>query len=275
MSLTATNLLIQSAPLPATFKGDPNAFRVELVKRLKILSPSGTNFIFIGDVEPTSNVGPWLKNGTQWWVWDDSTKRYIPLDLTASETIPFFIGATTPTSSNPPIWLLTTQDATDQAPTNFGSPIGWYLFNGTAWTPFNSITLSGPTAQRPPSPAAFQQFYDTDIACFIWWERGMWRTVSGSPGDVKAVYFSTLTDALTANPGWQVLGAGNAQIRGRIIMQAAKDAGLNPQTILTVAPGVPVRGAQETFGETDGVQINESSSVPYPPQLALWHLVKT
>lgn len=103
----------------------------------------------------------------------------------------------------------------------------------------------------------------------------MWRTVTGCPGDVKAVTFPTLTEALTHNPGWAVLGESSQSLRGRIIMQAAKDSGTNPETTLTVNTDVPIRAALDTFGETDGVQINESSTVPYPPQVALWHLVKT
>jgi hypothetical protein len=55
-------------------------------------------------------------------------------------------------------------------------------------------------------------------------------------------------------------------------MQATKDSGgANP---ITVGSGLAQREAFETFGETDGVKIDASSTVPYPPQLALWHLVK-
>lgn len=275
MSLTNTSLVIESAPLPETFKGSPNDFRAEMVKRLRILSPNGTNFIFIGDSEPTSNVGPWLKNGTQWWVWDSDTKRYIPLDISASSTIPFFIGATTPASSTPPVWLLTTKDASDVDP-SFGNPIGWYVFNGTNWVPYNSIVLSGPTASRPTAPANYQQYYDTDIACLIWWERAAWRTVSGVPGDVKFVAFETLTEAIANNPGWALFGAGNQDFRGRLIVQAAKDSGLTPETVLTVDAGITARGAFEFFGEDQQVVVAAAPpQVVYPAQIALWTLVKT
>lgn len=274
MSLKNTSLLIQSSPLPATFKGSPDDLRAEIVRRLKIVSPNGVNFIYIGDTQPTSNVGPWLKGGTQWWVWDDTTNTYIPLDVSASVTIPFWTGTSTPASSVPPVWLQTDTDPTDQNP-SIGNPQAWYVWNGSSWVPFVGVVLSGPSASRPSAPVNYQQYYDTDISCLIWWERGEWRTVTGCPGDVKAVTFPTLTQALQFNPGWTVLGAGQQSLRGRIVMQAAKDQGSSPQTILTVDPGVPQHAAFDTFGETDGVQINESSPVPYPPQLALWHLVKT
>lgn len=61
MPLQDTNLIIQAGPLPSTFCGTPQELVVAMVRRMKIVSASGTNFIFVGDVEPTSNVGPWLR----------------------------------------------------------------------------------------------------------------------------------------------------------------------------------------------------------------------
>lgn len=269
-----TNLLLQISPLPVEFVGTPQEFLYALVHRAKIVSPSGTNFFFSGDVEPVSNVGPWLKNDTQWWVWDDEIKRYKPLDISESETKWFWRQNSVPPTSTPPVWLKTTKDQTE-TDTSGGNPIGWYEFNGTAWVPFTGVVNSGTTAQRPASPQDFQQYYDTDIVCLIWWERGKWRTVSGVPGDLKPVSFETLVEALLFNPGWDVFGAANAGFRGRYVSEATKDAfGSGGTTDLTVSPGVAKRGAFETFGETDGVQLNSSSPVPYPPTIALWWLVK-
>lgn len=256
MSLNATNLLIEAAPLPATFTGGPQDLYAAMIRRMRIVSPSGTNFFFVGDSEPTSNVGPWLKNGTQWWVFDTLTKRYIPLDISASFTAAFWMQATTPPSSNPPAWLRTTQDPTDANPSR-GDAVGWYEWNGTNWVPFNSVPRNGASSTRPASPVDFQQFFDTSINCLIHWERGQWRTVSGSPGDIKYVTYGILADALTANPGWDLFGANNQSFRGRIIMQAAANSdGSNP---VTVNANLATRRANEFFGETDFVAINDSS----------------
>lgn len=272
MSLKETNLYIQAAPLPATFEGSPQDFFVALIRRMKILSPNGTNFIFIGDIEPTSNVGPWLKGGTQWYVWDDTIKRYVPLDISASETRWFWTGNSTPPSTPPFFWLQTTKDPTDQDP-SLGSAIGWLIFDGSNWVRFNSIVESGAT--RPANPTELQMFYDSSIGVLIWWERGAWRTVSGVPGDVKFVGYETLTDALRFNPGWEVLGNENQSLRGRIPMSAAKDAGASPETVLTVGTNLTARAAFETFGEEHGVKIDDTSTARYPGQLALWTLIKT
>lgn len=274
MALQDTNLIIQSSPIPATFSGTPDEFRREIVRRLKIVSPTGTNFIFIGDNEPTSNVGPWLKNGTQWFVWDEEIKRYVPLDISESETTWYHIGASTPATSEPPVWLKTTKDRTEADP-SVGNPISWYVFNGAAWVPYVGVVLSGPTASRPLNPVEYQQYFDTDITALIWFERTQWRTVSGVPGDIKFVNFETLTEAKTHNPGWDVFGAGNQALRGRLPSMATKDSGATPETVLTVGTNIAERAAFETFGENDSMAIdNTAPFIRYPGTVALWMLVK-
>lgn len=273
MSLQRTNLLIQMAQIPATFEGTPSELGAKMVERMQIVSPTGTNFIFTGDTEPTSNVGPWLRGGTKWYVWSEDIKRYVPLDITDSETQWFWAGASTPASTPPLIWIRTTQDFTEASP-SFGSPIGWYVFDGTNWVSFTGIVPSGPTTSRPAAPVAFQTFYDTTINVHIWYERNQWRTIDGVPGDVKHVAFDTLEEALTHNPGWEVMGASATSWRGRYISQATKNPGPTPSTDLNVSAGIAERAAHELFGETDGVQMNSSSAVPYPPTIALWTLVK-
>lgn len=272
MSLKNTNLLVEMGQIPPTFEGTPAQFAAEMVRRMRIVSPSGTNFFFVGDVEPTSNQGPWLKGGVSWYVFDEETKRYVPLDISDSETRWYSIGASTPSSTEPPLWLRTQRDPTAED-TSYGDAIEWLSYNGSVWKSILADGISGTTAERPTSPFNLQKYYDTDITCLIWFERSAWRTVSGVPGDIKAVAFPTQAQALLYNPGWEILGTTNQSIRGRSIVQAAKDQdGSNP---LTVDSGVPSREAFDTGGETDGVAIDALSPVPYPPFLALWHLVKT
>lgn len=270
MALKSTSLFIQASPLPATFQGSPQDLFVAMVERMKIMSPNGTNFIFIGSTEPTSNVGPWLKDGTSWYVWDVVTSRYVPADVSASVSIPFWIGASTPGSSDPPVWLRTTADATDINGTH-GLPLGWYLWDGTTWQPYVGITPSGPTASRPVTPIPFQQYYDTDINCLIWFERSAWRTVSGVVGDIKAVSALSLSAALTQNPGWALFADTTLNYRGRYITQATQDG----TTVLPLSTGVPARTAGSVFGAVDGIKVDATSTLLEAPGLALWHLVKT
>lgn len=275
MALRNTNLLIQASPIPPTFRGKPQEFADELVRRMKIVSPSGTNFIYIGDIEPTSNVGPWLKGGDRWYVFDEDVKRYVPLNIDDSATTWYAIGASTPITTTPPLWLRTTQDAS-QANPSYGTPLGWYVFDGLNWVSFVGLVPFGTTANRPASPLAFQQYYDSTISCLIWYERNAWRTVSGVVGDIKAVAWETQAEALQYNPGWEVLGLTNQNVRGRTISQATQNA--DGSSALTVGTGVTTRGQGEVFGEDKDLKTpagaTQSPKLTLPPTIALWHLVK-
>ena len=271
MGLLDTNLLIQMARIPADFRGGPQELADLMIKNMRVVSPVGTNFFVVGDVEPTSNVGPWLKGGRSWWTWSESVKRYAPQDITESEKNWFWTGSDTPASTPPKLWLNLTAD---------GRPIGWKYFNDTAkeWQFFAGPVLAGPGGvngtSRPTGAVEYQQFFDTDIGVLLWWERNAWRTVSGVPGDIKAVFFDTLQDALDHNPGWVYFGDSAQAFRGRIIMQATKDQGATPENNFAPPAGVAARANKEVFGETDGIKMDSTSPVPVPPQIALWHLLK-
>lgn len=139
MSFQNTNLVIQGSQLPATFKGKPNDLFQAMLARMRIVSPSGTSFFVTSDTEPSSNQGPWLKGGTQWWVWSADLKRYVPLDISESETHWFWMGSTTPPSANPPVWLKTDSTPSEASPDAFGNPIAWFVYNGTDWVRLPTI----------------------------------------------------------------------------------------------------------------------------------------
>ncbi len=280
MALKDTSLIVQAAPLPTTFKGSPNDFLAAMVQRMRIVSPNGANFIFIGDIQPTTNVGPWLKGGTQWWVWSDTQNTYVPLDVSASVTIPFFIGNSTPATNTPPVWLQTTNNSTDTNPNGFGTPIAWYFWNGTAWQPFDSVPNSGSSASRPANPLNLQTFFDTDINVLIHWERSAWRTVSGSPGDIKAVESTTAAAAIIQNPGWAIWGDSNVLERGRVLIAATQDPGgspayaQSPPAGVTPTPQGSINGSNGIPSENNKLQLQNASAVTPPPQTARYFMVK-
>src|SRR6185503_669025 len=138
MSLVPTQLLIQGSLLPPTFVGTPNDFFRAMLERLRIVSPSGIVSIFVGDTLPGSNVGPVLLGGQRWFVWDPDLKQYVPQDLTGAETLWLQTGANIPTVTDPPIWLRTTTGVTAPG-TSQGTPVGFYLFDGSSWVGFTEI----------------------------------------------------------------------------------------------------------------------------------------
>lgn len=83
-----------------------------------------------------------------------------------------------------------------------GNPIGWFSWNGVAWLGIPLIAASGGTTGRPSSAGLGTEYYDTDIGALIIWNGVNWTTASGTIGDVKEVFLSTLAIALQNNPGW-------------------------------------------------------------------------
>lgn len=245
MAFNNTDLRLQVAPLPEDFEGTPQDLFTALVERAKIVSPSGSASFVTGDVMPSSNVGPWLNGGTKWYVFDVDTGTYVPLDISDSAALPFFTGPTdpgTPEADDPLVWLKTSENRA----------VGWYAWNGTVWRAFNTPP-TGTTAERPGVPADYEQYFDTDIKCLIHWERGQWRTVSGTPGDVKQVTGTVLADVLTSNPGWAYYGEDDQTLRGRFLGAAAKDPGASPVASYVTDSGITARYAGEQAGEESHV----------------------
>lgn len=123
-------------------------------------------------------------------------------------------GASTPSPSNRDRpWFKTTVS---------GVPIGWFSWDGSAWQKIPTVVPSGPTASRPSGPAEGTQYFDTDINVALIFERSQWRTLAGSPGDVKFVKAADIGTALTKNPGW----AQDTDSLGRVVGAAGSGVGL-------------------------------------------------
>lgn len=99
------------------------------------------------------------------------------------------------------------------------NPVGWFGWNGLIWAPIPVAVPYGPTISRPTSPSTGTQYFDTDINVTIIFERSQWRTLGGSPGDVKNVIAATPAQALARNPGWEFY----TDAVGRVIAGANSD----------------------------------------------------
>ncbi len=178
-----------------------------------------------------------------------------------------------------------------------GNPIGWFSWNGAAWTPTPIQVQSGGTTDRPTSPDVGQLFLDSDIDVLLMWNGSIWTTASGSPGDVKEVKAASLADALEKNPGW----SQDTDSVGRFVLGVTSgsgfemgDTGGEAEHTLTVDempahthtvrtnklqadgnasnPSGIVSGVQETgpSGSTGGGDPHNNM----PPYIAYWRLVK-
>lgn len=244
--MATLTLTVQASALPPNWKGRPQEFLQAIAERLTVVFPEGQSTFVISDTEPSSDQGPWLKGGTQWWVYDEDDKSYVPLDISASETAPYSISDTAPTFESgdtiTPIWIRTKGER----------GVGVYVWHGDedGWSPLGP--QRGITANRPSDPLDGEEYFDTTIETKIYWSQsaGEWKTVSGSPGDIKFVKWGTLAEALQYNPGWQEIGQNMAddQVRGRALVPAHTDTGGSPVVDFTPGAGITGRVAQVQFG---------------------------
>ena len=77
-------LVVQFTPFPPGFQGDLSKFCRAFVDRIEVLSPFNGLTWQIGGIKPTSNVGPWLNDLGQPFVWNETLKDYVPMDLSLS-----------------------------------------------------------------------------------------------------------------------------------------------------------------------------------------------
>lgn len=241
MAIQKTNLYLRLRALDPWFRGTPQQFAEAIVAAMEIVAPFGITTFVSGGAMPSSNQGPWLKDGTEWWVWSDEQGTYVPQSLESSFPQLYYIQTEEPpTNAGIYIWFKIEE---------CGCPHGLYLLINGKWVHFAGDPESGPTADRPTAPHNFEEYYDTDIECLIWYERSEWRTKSGVKGDLKYVDAQTREEALTQNPGWEIFGTGessNINWRGKAPYPAAKDNdGMNP---LEVPTGVTARSTYELFG---------------------------
>lgn len=74
-------LIFRASPLPDGFRGTPQQFLDALVARLAIETTDDLALFGSGAVLPASDNGPFLLDGTSWYVWDVVTGAYVPLIL--------------------------------------------------------------------------------------------------------------------------------------------------------------------------------------------------
>lgn len=81
----ATQLPIsfRASPLNSDFRGTPQDLLNAIVDRLSIETQESLALFTNGGSEPTSDIGPWLKDGTKWYVWSSTEGKYVPQTIEA------------------------------------------------------------------------------------------------------------------------------------------------------------------------------------------------
>jgi hypothetical protein len=239
MATNTAPLTVSVGTLPPGYAPDGwQALLEAFGARLVITGDTGIN-VFESSAAPTSDQGLWLNtvNGTLNY-FDDTTGSYQPL-VVPQERLKYILSTTAPDPAVYLLWFVqssTTGYVTDIRSYQVSS--GWQSiyytkteidnsFSGKTagkydvnWTNVTSKPVlyiapdsSGNTAGRPAAPANNQMYFDSDINTMLIFNRGAWRTLDGTPGDLKwvdrcfeagsPVAVPTIGQVLTANPGWE------------------------------------------------------------------------
>lgn len=93
--------------LPEGLDTDPQGLLEAFAARL-IISPSvpWSSFV-LGAAQPTSDLGPWAKDGQTWWMWSDTLATYVPQVLDPV-SLGYVVSTTNPGAASYTLWFDTT-----------------------------------------------------------------------------------------------------------------------------------------------------------------------
>lgn len=123
---------VSAGTLPPNFTGTPQQFLDAIAGLLLVTPVEDWNSFVVGSAAPTSDVGPWLKNGTEWWVWSSGAGAYVPVTANAL-TLRRFIGSTTPSATDYDVWIQTDGS---------GVPQAIKIYNAGSWVDVYAATLA-------------------------------------------------------------------------------------------------------------------------------------
>lgn len=106
---TPLPVAFRASPLPSNFRGTPQDLLDAFVARLSMETEEDLALYVAGSVTPTSDSGPWLKDGLTWWVWDVDIGDYKPQPLD-SLSLRYVIQEGEPSNVSYDIWIQTNSD---------------------------------------------------------------------------------------------------------------------------------------------------------------------
>ncbi|MFB1500808.1 hypothetical protein [Thiocapsa sp. N5-Cardenillas] len=109
------------APLPPGWDGSPQQIIDEINARIKLLTSQQFALFVTGSVEPATNLGPWAKDGREWYYFNEDSGDYEPF-LLSSTALGYQISVDEPTDPAIRLWF-----EIDVA----GSPLAIYQRVGT------------------------------------------------------------------------------------------------------------------------------------------------
>lgn len=106
--------------LPEGLDTDPQGLLEAFAERLFIAPTVPWSSFTLGAATPTSDLGPWFKNGQEVYVWDDGLATYIP-QVIGDVALGYVVASLDPGASGYKLWFDTTADSIKHS-------------NGAIWT---------------------------------------------------------------------------------------------------------------------------------------------
>lgn len=153
--MSSSNILpitIQMGALPPTVLWSPQQLADAIAERLYLVTAQSFALFVSGSTEPATNVGPWLKNGQEWYVWSDTSGNYQPQAI-SSASLGYIISSSAP---NPTIYKVWIQTDTG------GSPLAVKTYFSGSWVDVYAATLG--TYQTVAAMAAYPTTTDMNAA---------------------------------------------------------------------------------------------------------------
>jgi hypothetical protein len=175
--------IVTMGALPEGFCGTPQELAQAIADRLIIQANPFNSSFATGSVAPTSNIGPWLKDCEEWYVWDDATGQYIPMrfswgtDLVgcAPQSVKMSLNTAVPTGWTDIIAITTSTlggviqihaQGTLRFPISGGLDFAFRLFDGAVELTGASIEIDGvtPTTADVPFSLHFSETLAIGVA---------------------------------------------------------------------------------------------------------------
>lgn len=116
-------ITIQMGALPPAVQWTPQQLADAIASRLSLVTAQSFSLFVSGSTAPSSNVGPWLKDGKTWYVWSDISGGYVPQAINQA-SLGYFIGNAAPDNTIYKFWIKTNVS---------GSPQGEFIWFSGAW----------------------------------------------------------------------------------------------------------------------------------------------
>lgn len=194
---TTLPVTFRGSPLPLNQRYTPQQFFDAIVARLSLQSDTSFSIFTIGSTPPSTNVGPFLKDGITWYVWDPVSGSYVP-EVIEFRSLRYVASVSAPSQALYTFWIKLNGS---------GKAVGIYYYSGGAWKDVyedafatintNLTTNYSTTAQMNTAIAAAVAGFNASInqSPFRAYKTASAQIYTAGSGDEKVVF-----DAVTFDP---------------------------------------------------------------------------